>query len=221
MVRSIIDLCSLYHFCAKVHQNESVWSLSSWLSRVAHDSKVNIEYLNPEQIRERFYNIRMKKKELERMVKQLENREAKQKKKDSKEEARELRRKTFEDAPTNMQQRQHDRAPLLPWPFYLNYNPMVASEYALPASMPTFSGATTTKARVAAAPVPAGNMGKSGITPAKNEDHASNVSSPVKDADKEQGDNSPAEKKKEAVNVELVDEPLGEAEVDIADGHLV
>ena len=114
--------------------------------------------------------------------------------------------------------------PMLPWPFYLNYNPDAAREYATPNTIlvplaPVAKAEDTTNAKRAAKPT----RNKSSVACDKKAPPAATCSA----SSIVVSDNKPTTKKEgkveEVVMEEVVvaEDPLDYASVDDEDGHLV
>ena len=95
---------------------------------------------------ERYKNLRELSKKLRRNIGSLE-------KKCAKYEADDDAKKKATGAAASVNKskgkknQQHPRAPLLPWPFYLNYNPIMAQDYSMPMTQGTNTKSASTSSR--------------------------------------------------------------------------
>lgn len=90
-------------------------------NRVSYNSTTTFTYLTDEEKLERYQNLKQVQKEMARKLQAFEEREEK------------LKSSAASRMTTTLATESNQfRAPLLPWPFYLNYNPSVAKDYAMP-----------------------------------------------------------------------------------------
>eukprot|EP00580_Thalassiosira_gravida_P005021 CAMPEP_0201654722 /NCGR_PEP_ID=MMETSP0493-20130528/45643_1 /ASSEMBLY_ACC=CAM_ASM_000838 /TAXON_ID=420259 /ORGANISM="Thalassiosira gravida, Strain GMp14c1" /LENGTH=783 /DNA_ID=CAMNT_0048131289 /DNA_START=1 /DNA_END=2352 /DNA_ORIENTATION=- len=107
-------------------------------ARVMVGSHVPFSKLTSEEAVERYNNLTYQHKQLQKKVVSLEGKASK-----TKVEAE-------QDSHGKNTTKPGFRAPLLPWPFYLNYNPIIAEEYSLPtANLPKKKSAQNSKGRPA------------------------------------------------------------------------
>ena len=123
---NIIHACVLFRI-TDAH-TESPLQIISTHSRVKPDSKVPISALTNKEAQERYGNLKKLYKDVLIKLKRFEAKEAKEK------EAKENTKPAPKSQTVAGNEEHLFPTPLLPWPFYLNYNPTLAQEYSLPAN---------------------------------------------------------------------------------------
>mmetsp|Transcript_4546 Transcript_4546/g.10173 ORF Transcript_4546/g.10173 Transcript_4546/m.10173 type:complete len:1142 (-) Transcript_4546:148-3573(-) len=106
-------------------------------ARVMVGSHVPFSKLTSDEAVERYNNLTYQHKQLQKKVVNLEGKVSKTKV------------KAEQDSHGKKTTKPGFRAPLLPWPFYLNYNPIIAEEYTLPANLAKEKSARNSKGRPA------------------------------------------------------------------------
>jgi len=114
--------------------------------RVAPDSKTTFSVLTSEEAVQRYNNLKSLNKSVTKRLQLFE-------KKDANKKAKVKDEQPAPKSETSARQNHQFRSPLLPWPFYLNYNPIAMQEYSMPIAHASASVARGTAKSAAGAKV--------------------------------------------------------------------
>jgi len=167
--------------------------------RVKHDSKVPFSVLSSEEAVTRFNNLKSVNKLMNSRLKSREEKDAKEK----------AKLKDGQHPNSMTRQNPQFKTPLLPWPFYLNYNPIAAQEYSKPATQ-----ASVSVAKHAAKSAKTHAARSKGDSPDDNTVKKSDATVSNGKSISGSGGNPPTKvKMEEMVTEDAVDEPLDHASI--------
>jgi len=166
---------------------------------VKHDSKVPFSVLSSEEAVTRFNNLKSVNKLMNSRLKSREEKDAKEK----------AKLKDGQHPNSMTRQNPQFKTPLLPWPFYLNYNPIAAQEYSKPATQ-----ASVSVAKHAAKSAKTHAARSKGDSPDDNTVKKSDATVSNGKSISGSGGNPPTKvKMEEMVTEDAVDEPLDHASI--------